>query len=133
MAELERMEAAWNAHPILDYHIVVDVKRPDELRRYDITVQKGEVTDATMLMWNAYEQTWREPYSLDETQSFPFTVTGLFDTVRGALLHSGRTDIRVNMGENPAFPRHIIMGPVWDAGQMVRGTENEIIVREFEP
>jgi len=132
LAEMDAAEAAWNEHPIASYRIVVEVTRPDELRRNDITVRDGEVISAEMLLWDARQREWREPYTLLPSQSFPFTVPGLFDTVRGALEHSGRTRIEVDMIGDPPFPRRIEFGPVWEEGQMVRGTEASIRVREFE-
>lgn len=132
LAELDAAEAAWQANPLPDYHIIVDVKRPDELRRNELTVRKGEVTEAVMMLWDGRDRSWREPLQLDASQSFPYTVPGLFDTVRGALEHSGRTVIRVDMQGDPLFPWRIQFGPVWEGGQMVRGTESELQVRIFE-
>ncbi|NUQ37462.1 MAG: hypothetical protein HUU23_06610 [Caldilineales bacterium] len=132
LAEMDAAEAAWQQHPIPDYHIVVEVQRPDELRRIDIRVQQGEVISAVLLQWDAQQRVWRPPYDLPPAHSFPFTVPGLFDTVRGALAHSGRTRIAVQMAGDPAFPQRIEFGPVWEEGQMVQGTEASIRVREFE-
>ncbi|MCO6453063.1 MAG: hypothetical protein J5I90_19925 [Caldilineales bacterium] len=133
IAEMDRAEAAWEANPVLSYRIVVEVNRPDELRRNELTVENGVVTSAVMLLWDRGQREWREPFPLDETQAFPWTVPGLFDTVRGAIEHSGRTVIRVEMGGEPPFPRQIQFGPVWEDMQMVEGTESEIRVRAFEP
>ncbi len=132
VAKMDAAEAVWLAHPILDYHIIVEVKRSDELRRIEVTVRNGEVSEATMILWDGLERSWRKPYALDASQSFPYTIPGLFDTVRGALEHSGRAVIRVDMQGDPPFPRHIQFGPVWEEGQMVRGTESEFHVRDFE-
>lgn len=132
VAEMDEMEGRWQAQPILDYSISVDVERPDELRRYEITVENGAVTSAVMSFRDESKHEWREPLQLDETQAFPFTVPGLFETVRGALEHSGRTDIQVDLSGDPAFPRRIHFGLVWEEGQMVRGTESEIRVKQFD-
>ena len=58
---------------------------------------------------------------------------GLFEMVRGELRGSGRVDIRVAMGQVPAFPQRLELGPVWQDGQPVSGTEATVIVREFVP
>ncbi len=50
VAEMDAAETTWQENPILDYHIVVEVKRPDELRRNDVTVRGGEVSEATMVL-----------------------------------------------------------------------------------
>jgi len=132
LAEIDRAEAAWQANPVLNYRMVTVVKRPDEIRRFEVEVRNGEIVRGELNLYDAVKKTWLEPYELGEDQAFPFTVPGLFDTVRGALKSSGRTVIRVKMGEDPPFPQRIELGPVWDQGQMVRGTETEIEVREFE-
>ena len=131
LREMNQAEAAWEVNPILSYQIVVDVIRPDELRRNELTIVNGEVQSAVMLLWDKGKREWREPFQLDQKQAFPYTVPGLFETVRGAIEHSGRTVIRVDMRGEPPFPRHIEFGPVWEEMQMVRGTESEIVVRRF--
>ncbi|MCO6453509.1 MAG: hypothetical protein J5I90_22195 [Caldilineales bacterium] len=131
-SDMDRAETAWEANPVRNYRIVVEVIRPDELRRNELTVEDGQVTSAIMLLWDRGKQEWREPFLLDETQAFPYTPPGLFEMVRGAIEHSGRTMIRVEMRGDPPFPQHIQFGPVWEDMQMVRGTESEVKVRSFE-
>lgn len=132
LAEIDQAEAAWQANPVLNYRMVTIVKRPDEIRRFEVEVRNGEIVRGELKLYDALKKTWVKPYELSEEQAFPFTVPGLFDTVRGALRSSGRAIIRVKMGEDPPFPQRIELGPVWDRGQMIRGTETEIEVREFE-
>ncbi|RME81520.1 MAG: hypothetical protein D6775_13350 [Caldilineae bacterium] len=132
IAEMDRAEAVWQANPVADYHMVTEVRRPDEVREYEVMVRGGEVVSATMKLYDMRNKVWWNTLELNERQAFPFTVPGMFDTVRGALRSSGRTVIRVEMGEDPPFPIRIELGPVWDRGQMVRGTESEVRVRLFE-
>ncbi|NOX61627.1 MAG: hypothetical protein GXP42_06740 [Chloroflexi bacterium] len=132
LAEIDQAEAAWQANPVLNYRMVTVVKRPDEIRRFEVEVRNGEIVRGELRLYDAVKKTWLEPYELSEDQAFPFTAPGMFDTVRGALRSSGRAIIRVKMGQDPPFPQRIELGPVWDRGQMVRGTETEIEVREFE-
>ncbi len=125
-------QAVWYLEPVLNYHIVVDVNRPDEKRRNDITVQNGVITSATVKYWDSGRLRWEEPYDLNEDQAFPFTIPGLYDMLRGALNNSNRPDIQVDMRGDPPFPHRIVLGPVWQDGVPVWGTETEVIVREFE-
>lgn len=130
---MDEAEARWQANPVPSYRIVVDVERPDDRRRNELTVRQGQVVSAVVKYWDSRRRRWKEPYELNPEQAFPFTVPGLFDMVRGELRNSGRAEIRVAMGGEPAFPRRIVLGPVWQDLRPVPGTEATVIVREFEP
>lgn len=129
---VDEAEARWQANPVLNYRIVVDVERPDDRRRNELTVRQGEVTRAVVMYWDPRQKRWGEPYALNPEQAFPFTVPGLFDMIRGELRGSNRADIRVAMGGEPPFPQRIVLGPVWEDLRPVPGTEATVIVREFE-
>ena len=129
---IDQAEASWQANPILNYDIIVDVDRPDERQRNEISVRQGQVTRAVTLSWDYNRMRWQASAPLNPEQAFPFTVPGLFDMVRGQLRASGRADIRVAMGEAPAFPQRLVLGPVWQDGQPVGGTEATVSVRHFE-
>ncbi len=132
LAEIEKAEAAWQAQPVLNYRMITEISRPGEQRRYEIVVTDGIVSYAVMELYDVSTKTWQEPFELNESQAFPFTVPGMFDIVREALRNSDRTAIRVQMGETPPFPVRIELGMVSDQGKPVRGTETEIQVRLFE-
>jgi hypothetical protein len=129
---LDDAEARWRADPVASYHIVVDVDRPNDRRRTELTVRQGEITAATVKYWGFDRERWQEPHDLNPEQAFPFTVPGLFDMVRGELRGSGRADVRVEMGGEPAFPHRVILGPVWQDERPVAGTEATVAVREFD-
>jgi hypothetical protein len=44
---LAGLEERWTADPVPSYRIVVDVDRPGERRRNDVTVTEGRVTHAS--------------------------------------------------------------------------------------
>ena len=129
---IDEAEARWQADPVPSYHIVVDVDRPDDRRRTELTVREGEIVEATVSYWDFREKRWQEPHPLNQEQASPFTVPGLFEMVRGELRSSGRADIRVVMDGEPAFPHRIVLGPVWQGRRPVEGTEATVTVREFE-
>jgi hypothetical protein len=129
---MDNAEALWQANPVPSYHIIVDVDRPDDRRRNDLTVRQGEIVEATVSYWDFQKKRWEEPYDLNQEQAFPFTVPGLFEMVRGELRGSNRADIRVVMDSAPAFPHRIILGPVWQDLRPVSGTEATVTVRKFE-
>lgn len=130
---MDRAEAQWQQAPVLDYEITVEVNRPDDRRRTTVLVAQGQIVQGEVSYWNAKDQRWDEPYALNEEQSFPFTVPGLFDMVRGELENSGRVDIRVRMEDESTFLEHIVLGPVMLDGQVVSGTEATITVESYTP
>jgi len=126
-------EAQWQANPVLSYRIVAEVEGQGERRRNEITVSQGQIARAIVIYWDSDQRWWDNPLKLREEQAFPFTVPGLFDLVRDELLRSGRRDIRVAMSGDPAFPRRIVLGPVWQDEQPRSGTETRVTIRSFEP
>ena len=130
---IDRAEAQWQQAPVQDYEISVEVVRPDDRRRTTVIVQQGQIAQGEVSYWNATSKDWDEAYALNEEQSFPFTVPGLFEMVRGELKNSGRVDIRVRMNDELSFPWHIVLGPVMQNGQAVSGTEAVITVEQYTP
>ena len=70
--------------------------------------------------------------SLSEKQAWAFTVSGLFETVRGELAGSGRVRVQVELHKTYFFPSRLVLGPVYQDGQAVSGTEAIMKVRRFE-
>lgn len=128
---IDRAEAQWKESPVLDYEITVEVNRPDDRRRTSVIVQQGQIVRGEVTYWNSADKRWNEPYALNEEQSFPFTIPGLFEMVRGELKGSGRVDIRMRMKDELSFPWYIVLGPVMLDGQAVSGTEAVISVEQY--
>lgn len=118
---------------VLNRHMVVDVERPEDRRRYEVTVEQGEIVQGSIAYWDDDRREWDTPIELSEEQSFPFTVPGLFDMVRGELDGGSRTSVRVAMRGEPPFPQRIELGPVRMEGQVFEDAAGEVSVREFEP
>ena len=131
MEDLDAAEALWLETPATDYMITVEVDRPDDRRRTMVVVADGEIVEGIVAYWDPGTRKWQDALPLSDEQSFPFTVPGLFDMVRGALEGSGREDIRVSMDGEPPFPREIIFGPVIVDGEPFSTTEATITVRHF--
>ena len=130
---MDKAEARWQQQPALDYEIMVEVNRPGDRRRSTVIVQRGQIVRGDVSYWNAKTNRWDEPSALNQEQSFPFTVPGLFDMVRGELENSGRADIRVKQEGEPPFPRRIVLGPVMLDGQAMSGTEAVVTVERYGP
>ena len=130
---MDKAEARWQVKPVQDYEITVEVNRPDDRRRMTVIVKQSQIVQGEVSYWNSERKRWDDPYALNDEQSFPFTVPGLFDMVRGELQNSGRAAIRVKMEGEPPFPRRIVLGPVFLDGQLVSGTEAVVSVEKYAP
>jgi hypothetical protein len=126
-------EDRWRAHPIVSYHIVVDVDAPGERRRNEITVQQGKISRAVMRYWNRSAGKWEAPTGLGKEQALPFTVPGLFDIIRGEVMRGSRTDIRVEISQHPSYPRCIVLGREVRDGRPLSGTQTTLTVASFGP
>ncbi|GIV76475.1 MAG: hypothetical protein KatS3mg050_0869 [Litorilinea sp.] len=130
--ELAQAEAAWQAAPLASYHVVVEVQRPQERRRHEVWVQDGEIVSGT-LQYGQDGQGWGPPQPVETAQAAPFTVPGLFATVREQMRYANRLFVRVQLSDTPPFPRRIVLGPVRQDGMPVEGTETTVDVRLLEP
>jgi len=131
-ALIDRTEARWKSNPIPNYRIVVDVKRPDEFRRNDITVRQGHVKKAFVQYWDSRKKIWDNTIFLNESQALAFTVEGLFDTVRLELENSGRPVVRVAVTETPPYLQRIVLGQFWQNNQAVPNSQATVTVQQFE-
>jgi hypothetical protein len=130
---IRQMENAWRANPVASYHIIVDVERPDDKRRNELFVHDGTIVQARVKYWNRERKDWEQPFALNQEQAAPFTVPGLFKTLREQLDLSNRELVQVQWRQDPVFPQLIVLGPVSQDGAPIPGTEATIIVVEFTP
>ena len=133
LAVIDDAEAAWLAAPTANYRMTVEIDRPDDLRRSMITVVDHEIVEGVVSYWDDDARKWQEPMALNQEQSFPFSVPGLFEMVRGALEESGREEIRVLMAGEPPFPQKIVLGPVLVDGEPFDQTKATVTVNRFDP
>lgn len=132
VALIDKADASWRSHPVASYHIVVDVERPGELRRQDITIRDGKTDRAIVQYWNSKDNRWENTITLNQAQAAAFTVPGLLETVREELDNSRRPVIRVSMIQDPPYLEKIILGQVWQDNQAVPNSQASVIVRKFE-
>lgn len=130
---MDEAQARWQASPLQDYEITVEVDRPNDRRRTTVTVANGEIVEAMVSYWDSEQNAWLSPYALNQEQAYPFTVPGLFDMVRDQLKNSGRDEIRVEMGGDPPFPQRILLGPVVMEGESLADTAATVTVQQFSP
>jgi hypothetical protein len=123
---VEAAEADWQARSLTDYEMVVDVQRPEaeDSFRAEVQVQGGRIVGGTL----RYREKgrWGTPLTLSDTQAFPYTVPGLFTVLRAELANSGRRSIEVELDPVYAFPRRLVLGPVYEDGRAVPGTETRV-------
>lgn len=125
--------ARWEARPVRSYHIIVDVERPGDRRRNEITVIDDTIIRSSVAYWNETLRDWARPQELTTGQATPFTVPGLFALIREELLEGHRSDCRIAFKGDPPVPERILLGPVMRSEGPVPGTEATIIVSGFEP
>ena len=133
MARVRDAEAQWDAAPILDYGITVDVDRPGERRRTEISVRDGRIVSASVSYWDPEEDRWSRPASLREEQALPFTPLGLLDMVRREISVKSRRDVRIALQGSPPFPHLILLGGLNRGEGIVPNSGAAITVRRFEP
>ena len=132
MEIVREAEVRWEEAPILDYRITVDVDRPSERRRNEITVRRGRIIEATVAYWDPGESRWDRPAALRDDQASPFTARGLLWMVRDELTKGQRSDIQIAMDETLLFPKKIVMGPARLNERTVPHSEAAITVHSFE-
>jgi hypothetical protein len=128
---IDEAASRWRKNAISNYRIVVDVQMNGNIRRNIITIQNGEIDQATV----SYKDNvrGRDKQKLNTTQALAFTVPGLFETVREELNAHTRTDIRVAVHPDRAYLQQIAFGPVLQNNQPIPNSEVYIFVRKFEP
>lgn len=134
-ATLERIDdadAKWHSNPVSSYHIVVDVKRSDELRRQDIDVRDGQIERGSVQYWNSRSDRWENTIILNDSQSIAFTVPGLLETVREEIKSGRRPIIQVAMIQNPPYFQRIVLGQVWQNDQAVPNSQASLVIQKFE-
>ena len=130
---LDAKRALWEAKPVRSYHIIVDVERPSDRRRNEITIIDDAIIRSSVAYWNEALQDWGPPRELTAGQAAPFTVPGIFALIRQELLEGHRSDCRVAFVGYPPVPERILLGPVMRPEGPLPGTEARIIVSGFEP
>ncbi|NUM47880.1 MAG: hypothetical protein HUU38_24500 [Anaerolineales bacterium] len=131
MTRLNDAETQWYAAGIQHYQITVEVEFAAERRRHIVTVQNGQVTEATLSY--LVGETWTPPEPVGAEFAGEFTVPGLFNALRFELNQRQREDVRVDMNVSPAYPRYMYFGPVWLEGEPMASSEARFTVVAFVP
>jgi len=127
---LNNAETQWYNAGIQHYRLVVDVEFSTERRRHTLTVRNGEIIEATISYWD--KGTWSEPDTMNLEQALQYTVPGLFNSLRQEINLNIREELRVDINADPAYPRYIYFGQVWQEGEPMAESEARISVPEFE-
>ena len=69
---LKQARLVWQRQPVLDYSIVVDVQRQNELRRNSLVIHQGRISSAVVRYWNSNRKKWEAARPLNQEQAFPF-------------------------------------------------------------
>lgn len=128
---INEAQAQWEHHPVRSYNVVVVVQQGDHLRKNELQVKNGKVIFATVRFWDSNHDRWGDRVELNERQALPFTIPGLFETVREELIQHSRENIRVAMNGNPPFPRTVVLGPLIGQGGSVQDSTANISVKHL--
>jgi hypothetical protein len=79
---LDATRTRWEARPVRSYHIIVDIERPGDRRRNDITVLDEMMIRSSVAYWDERRRDWGPSRALTAGQATPFTVPGLFALIR---------------------------------------------------
>jgi hypothetical protein len=129
---MDQLESDWHSSGIHNYRIVVDVERPEELRRNDITVSHDQIAKGFVLYWQSKEKRWDNMITLNESQSIAFSVPGLLETLRSEINNTNRPVVRVATSKTPPYIKKILLGQIRQNNQPVPGSQATIIVQTFE-
>lgn len=127
---LNDAETAWYNAGIMDYRVVVDVEFASEHRRHTITVQNGQITEATLSYLR--EGDWTPPEASPLDLASDYTIPGLFTFLRLELNQALRETIRTDMHADPSYPRYMYFGRAWIDGVPMDDSEARFTVVEFE-
>ncbi len=130
--QVDSWENDWRVRPAAAYRIEVEVERPGDRRLSRVTVRGGGIETAEVTYWDAARGAWGATAPLDEAQARPFTVEGLYRTLRAEMEAGGRSETRIAVEGDPPVPRRILLGPRLRDGRPVPGSEAALIVRHFE-
>jgi len=128
---LTEAEMGWYAAGITYYHLVVEISFADERRLHSVTVKDQKILEGTVVYWDPALQGWGEPMPMNEEEAYWYTVPGLFETIRRAVLQECRSFIRNDLSGTPPFPHVIILGPPEEDGEPIEEIVSWVEVREF--
>lgn len=121
----------WAQRGAADYDIEVEVARKGSRRKSRIEVRDGHIRKGEVRFWNERNGLWLDRTELNEDQSRPFTVDGLFQTVLEALDSGQRPWVRMRTTGDPPRPEVIVLSDVVDESGLREGTKTTLRVRSF--
>jgi hypothetical protein len=122
--DITAAETLWKTNGLSSYRIELQVT--DGLERHiEVTVQAGAFQNGVLLE-RADEEGWEPPIPLDETQARPYTVPGLFETLREEL-SAGQRTVTATFNPNRGYVEHMELGEIAGSEPTV------VLVQSLEP
>lgn len=103
-------EKRWELQGPSSYSIEVWISNHFE-RRVEVTVEKGVIREAILRERDEGEEDWGPRIELDERRARPYTVPGLFQTLREELAAEQRS-VRASFQEELGYPLRIELGSI---------------------
>ena len=129
---LSQIQSDLRSSGIHSYRIVVDVERPGELRRNDITVAGDRIQKGIVLYWEPKEKRWGNLITLNESQAIAFSLPGLVDTLQSEINNANRPVVRIVSTQNPPYIKKIILGQLRQNNEAVPDSQATITVHTFQ-
>jgi hypothetical protein len=118
-------ETLWKANGLSSYRIELQVAN-GPVRRVEVTVENGSFRNGALRERSSNAEGWEPPIPLDETQARPYTVPGLFQTLREEL-SAGQRVVRATFNPNRGYVERI------ELSEIAGGTPTLIAVLSLEP
>ena len=94
-------ETLWKTNGLSSYRIELQVAN-GPVRRIEVTVENGFFQSGVLRERGADAEGWEPPVPLDETEARPYTVPGLFQTLREEL-SAGQRAVRATFNPNRGY------------------------------
>jgi len=127
-------ESRWYGLAIYDYQVQVEISFGDERRMHRIQVSENSIAAAEVQYWDFLVEGWAPSETLSPAEAYYFTIPGLFETIRQALLGEVQREY-AHCGYDPeiAYPTSIYLGRILQEDGAADGTALSIRVIEFVP
>ena len=108
--DITAAETLWKTNGLASYHLELEVMN-GLTRRIEVTVENGSYQNGMLMERGADDEGWEPGIPLDEIQGRPYTVPGLFQTLREEL-STGQRSVSVTFNPNRGYVEAMALGGI---------------------
>ena len=123
--EVTAAETLWKTNGLSSYRLSLEVSN-GLTRRIEVTMENGSFRNGVLLERALDGEGWEPPRPLDEMQARPYTVPGLFQTLREEL-SAGQRTVHARFNHNRGYVEQMELGEIAGSAPM------RITVLSLEP